>query len=162
MFARIPRLFNRPEPELDQQPYCLEHLRDMGRAVPKRILSSDAYGALLTVAASRAVIVDAYTHGDPRPGHGGEWVIEVHGAYGWQEPRWTPEQWQAFYEVFLAPLYVAGELEGETWLRICQVIAQNHPNGQLASTVDNVVDATRRVRAASRLFGGKTDEGGAA
>src|SRR5258708_22074639 len=119
MFARIPRLFNRPEPELDRQPYALEHLRDMGRAVPRRLLSNDAYGALLVVAASRAVTVDAYTHGDPRPGHGGEWVIEVHGAFGWQEPRWTPEQWQAFYEVHLMAYYRGGMLDGEAWLRIC-------------------------------------------
>jgi hypothetical protein len=144
MFARIPRLFNRPEPELDRQPLALEHLRDLGRAVPKRILSHAAYGALLTVAASRAVVVDAYTHDDPR--HGGEWVIECCGAYAWQESRWTPEQWQTFYECHLAALYRAGELTGEAWKRQCYAIARDYPNGQLASTVDSVVLATRRVR----------------
>lgn len=136
MFPRIPRIFNRPEPELDQQPYCLEHLRDMGRAVPKRLLSHAAYGALLTVAASRVVVVDAYTHGDPRPGHGGEWVIECCGAYSWQEPRWEPRQWDAFYREHLAALYQAYELTGEAWLRLCAEIARLFPNGRLASTVD--------------------------
>jgi hypothetical protein len=131
MFARVPRLWNRPEPELDRQPYALEHLRDMGRAVPKRILSNDAYGALLVVAASRAVTVDAYTHA------GGEWVIEVHGAYGWQEPRWTPAQWEAFYQLHLAGYYRDGLLaDGAVWLRICQVVAAAYPNGQLGSTVE--------------------------
>jgi hypothetical protein len=129
MFAhlRILRLFNRPEPELDRQPYCLEHLRGMGRAVPKRLLSNDTYGALLVIAASRVFGVDAYQ----RP-YGGEWNIWCQGADKEQECRFSPEQWQASYDVRLAELY---------------------PNGQLASTVDNVVLATRRVHAASRLFG---------
>jgi hypothetical protein len=143
----LPHLFYRPEPALDAQPYALDHLRDMGRTVPRRLLSNDAYGALLTIAASRTVTVDAYTHGDPRPGHGGEWVIECHGTYGWQEPRWTPEQWQAFFEVFLKNLYKEGSLvDGRAWLQICTAFALNHPNGQLARVVDHVVQATRRAR----------------
>ena len=31
----LPRLWNRPEPKLDQQPFALEHLRDLGRGIPK-------------------------------------------------------------------------------------------------------------------------------
>ena len=132
----LPRFWNRPEPKLDQQPYALEHLQDVGRAVPKRILSNDAYGALLTVAASRVVIADAYTHGGPK----GEWVIEVHGAYEWQECRWQPRQWEAFYRRHLDSLYHTGELTGRAWIGICAEIARLYPNGRLASTVD--LDAT--------------------
>jgi hypothetical protein len=140
MIHRLPRLWNRPEPELDRQPFCLEHLRDMGRAVPKRILSNDAYGAFLVLAASRVRIADAYTHA------GGEWVLELHGAYPWQECRFSPEQWQAFYEVFLAVPYTSGTLDGGWWLIVCRHLAEQHPNGQLASIVASVMAATRRVR----------------
>lgn len=156
MFAWIPRLFNRPEPELDRQPLCLEHLRDMGRAVPKHLLSNAAYGAFLTIAASRVRIADAYTHA------GGEWVLELHGAYPWQECRFSPEQWNAFYEVFLTVAYQSGNLDGAAWLRVCRYLANEHPNGALASVVDNVVAANRRVRAAGslrRLFGANGGEG---
>jgi hypothetical protein len=136
----LPRFWNRPEPALDQQPYCLEHIRDMGRAVPKRILSNDAYGAFLVLAASRVRIADAYTHA------GSEWVLELHGAYPWQECRFSPEQWQAFFECHLAALYRAGELTGAAWVLQCAQIAKDYPNGQLPSTVDSVVLATRRAR----------------
>lgn len=143
---------NRPEPTLDLQPYALEHLRALGRGVPKHLLSDAAYGALLVVAASRVVTVDAYTHGDPR--HGGEWVIECHGIYSWQEPRFSPEQWQAFYEVRLEDRYREGTLNGEWWLAVCSRLAESYPNGQLASTADHIVGLNRRIREESRLFGG--------
>lgn len=136
----LTRLWNRPAPELDRQPLALEHLQDMGRGVPKRILSHDAYGALLTIAASRAVIVDAYTHGGPK----GEWVIEVHGAYPWQEPRWTPEQWEAFYTVHLARRYLAGTLDGSWYLAACRMFAKQYPSGQLASNYDPAFCASIR------------------
>lgn len=136
----LARIFHRPEPELDQQPYCLEHIRDAGRAIPRRLLSNDAYGAFLTLAASRVRIADAYTHA------GGEWVLELHGAFPWQECRWTPEQFQAFYECHLAALYKSGELTGAAWVLQCAQIARDYPNGQLPSTVDSVVLATRRAR----------------
>ena len=133
-------LFNRPEPELDRQPLALEHLRDMGRGVPKRILSNDAYGAFLTLAASRVRIADAYTH------TGGEWVLELHGAYPWQECRFSPEQWQAFYEVHLAERYRETMLDGEWWLTITRHLATEYPSGQLASLYENVVKANRHLR----------------
>lgn len=142
MLSRFPRLWNRREPELDRQPLALEHLRDAGRHISKRILSDDAYGAFLVIAASRVRIADAYTHAN------GEWVLELHGAYPWQECRWTPEQWQAFYEVHLAARYRAGELTGEAWPTICRHLASEYPNGDLAATVDGVVWATRAVRRA--------------
>jgi hypothetical protein len=128
----LTRFWNRPSPELDRQPLALEHLQDMGRTVSKRVLSQDAYAALLLVGATRRVIVDAYTHGGPK----GEWVIEVHGAYPWQECRWTPAQWEAFYTRHLASLYWNGNLTGDAWVRLCAGIAREYPNGQLASTVD--------------------------
>src|SRR5258708_2770522 len=125
----LARLHNRPEPKLQRQRLALEHLRAMGRAVPASVLSHAAYGAVLTIAASRAVIVDAYTHA------GGERVIEVHGAYPWQECRWTPAEWEAFYRTHLATPYAAGALTGDMWTALCRAIAERYPNGRLASSV---------------------------
>ncbi len=136
----VARIFNRPEPKLDRQPLALEHLRDMGRAVPKDILSNDAYGAFLTLAATHVRIADAYTH------PGGEWVLELHGAYPWQECRFSPEQWQAFYEVHLKERYRETMLDGEWWLTITRHLAVEYPDGQLGSLYENVVKANRRLR----------------
>ena len=69
-------------------------------------------GAFLVLAASHIRIADAY----PRPGGG--WTLELHGAYPWQECRFSPEQWQAFYEVHLAGRYRETMLDGEKWLSL--------------------------------------------
>ena len=140
MLPGFPRLFNRPEPELDRQPLALEHLCDMGRGVPKFVLLHDAYGALLTVAASRVVPVDAYTHSGPRSR---EWVIECWGVSG-QEMRWSPAQWEAYYRKHLAILYWNGDLTGEAWKGLCYAIAREYPNGILASTLER--ELTRELR----------------
>ena len=136
----LPRLWNRPEPKADQQPLTLEHLRDMGRGVPTRILSNDAYGAFFVLAASRVRVADAY------PRLGGGWTLELHGAYPWQECRFSPDHWQAFYDVHLRERYKAGTLDGAWWLTVTSHLASEYPNGQLASTVDSIVRISLRMR----------------
>lgn len=126
---RIPtqRPILRPEYLASIHPTTRAHLDALAHATPVSVLSDNAYLALMLIAASsRDIIIDAYTHA------GGEWVVEIHGAYGWQECRYSPAQWQRMYETHLAQAVEFGYMPlAEVWLGVCRQLALQFPNGQM-------------------------------
>lgn len=101
-------------------------LTDLSEATPTAVLSLAAWDALRTLRAA-GHDVTAYRAGNSS----GPWVIWVRPAYGWQEGRFTPAQWQAFYTQWLALTHAAGQLTREYWMFVCQMLGEAQPNGQL-------------------------------
>ncbi len=63
--------------------------------------------------------VSAYTHGSPR-----RWNIECHGAYDWQECRFSPAGWQIMYDRYLTECLERGYMPlADIWLDTCRRIA---------------------------------------
>ncbi len=99
------------------------HLAEMRADVLTTCLTSAAYDALIDLA-DAGHDVDAYTSPS------GRWVLWVRSPLAWQEARFTPREWEAFYRLYLFAHY-SGALPRALYAQRCREIADVRPNGQL-------------------------------
>lgn len=110
--------------------------------IPATVLSDEAVQALRTLHDAGGE-VNAYTraslteHLDGQPER---WVIWVRPAHGWQEGRFSPAEWEAFYRHWLAAADAQGRLTLDYWLFVCRMLGETQPNGQLVPQAPREVE----------------------